>query len=72
MDDLSVDLGNWISNAKVLVPVEDLIKIPSQKGKLLKAIEGPNEIILGKKFFEKYKEYHDDVQVISHGMDWTK
>jgi hypothetical protein len=49
--DLSVDLGNWISNAKVLVPVADLIKIPSQKDKLLKAIEGPNEISLGKENF---------------------
>jgi hypothetical protein len=39
--DLSVDLGSWIANAKVLVPVSELIKIPSQKGKLLKAIEGP-------------------------------
>jgi len=26
---LSVDLGSWISNAKVLVPVLELIKIPS-------------------------------------------
>jgi hypothetical protein len=26
---LTVDLGNWISNAKFLVPVLDLLKIPS-------------------------------------------
>jgi hypothetical protein len=54
--DLSVDLGNWISNAKVLVPVSELIKIPSQKDKLLKAIKGPNERSLGNyqgKTFEK-------------------
>jgi hypothetical protein len=44
---LSVDLGSWISNAKVLVPVSKLIKIPSQKVKLLKAIEGSNEQSLG-------------------------
>jgi hypothetical protein len=62
-------LGNWISNAKVLVPVADLIKIPSQKDKLLKAIEGPNERSLGK---YKSKEYHEDVPVILHSMDWTK
>jgi hypothetical protein len=41
--DLSVDLGNWISNAKVLVSFSKLIKIPSQKEKLLKAIDAPNE-----------------------------
>jgi hypothetical protein len=29
--ELSIDLGGWISNAKVLVPVTELIKIPSQK-----------------------------------------
>jgi hypothetical protein len=68
-EDLSLDLGNWISNAKVLVPVADLIKIPSQKDKLLKAIEGPNERSLGK---YKSKEHHEDAPVILHSMDWTR
>ena len=40
--DLSIDLGSWISNAKILVPVSDLLKIPSQKEKLLKAINIPD------------------------------
>jgi hypothetical protein len=44
--DLSIDLGSWISNAKVLVPMIELIKIPSQKDRLLKAIEGPTKTIL--------------------------
>jgi hypothetical protein len=73
--DLSVDLSSWISNAKVLVPISELIKIPSQKDILLKAIEGPKERILGKykeKPFEKSKEYNEDVLVILHSMDWTK
>jgi hypothetical protein len=35
---LSVDLSNWISNAKVLVSVSELIKVPSQKEKLLKSL----------------------------------
>ena len=38
IEDLSLDLGNWISNAKVLVLITDLTKIPSRKDKLLKAI----------------------------------
>jgi hypothetical protein len=39
--DLNFDLGGWLSNAKVLVPVSDIMKIPSQKEKLLKSIEQP-------------------------------
>jgi hypothetical protein len=42
---------------------------------LLKAIEGPKERSLGKykeKTVEKSKEYHEDVPVILHSMDWTK
>jgi hypothetical protein len=72
---LSVDLGSWISNAKVLVPVSELIKIPSQKEKLLKAIEGPNERSLIKyqgKTIEKTKEYPEDLLVVLHSKDWTK
>jgi hypothetical protein len=30
-----------LNNAKMLVPVAEIMKIPSQKGKLLKAIEHP-------------------------------
>jgi hypothetical protein len=54
--DLTVDLGNWISNAKVLVPVSDLLKIPSQKEKLLKAINAPSDKIIVKNQ-EKEKEH---------------
>jgi hypothetical protein len=68
-ENLNLDLGNWISNAKVLVPISDLIKIPSQKDKLLKAIEGPNERSLGK---YKSKEHHEDAPVIINSMDWTR
>ena len=39
---LNVDLGSWISNAKVLVSVSDLLKIPSQKENLLQAINPPS------------------------------
>ena len=39
--DLNIVLGGWISNAKMLVPVSEIMKIPSQREKLLKAIEDP-------------------------------
>jgi hypothetical protein len=38
---LNIDLGGWLNNAKILVPVSEIMKIPSQKLKLLKAIEEP-------------------------------
>jgi hypothetical protein len=37
--DLNIDLGGWLSNAKMLVPVSELMKIPSQREKLLRAID---------------------------------
>jgi hypothetical protein len=75
--DLSIDLGSWISNAKILVPVSDLLKIPSQKEKLLKAINVPD----GKKVVknqevdknqEKEKELHKDPPVVLTSRDRTK
>jgi hypothetical protein len=39
--DLNIDLGGWISNAKMSVLVSELMKTPSQREKLLKAIEDP-------------------------------
>jgi hypothetical protein len=68
-------LGSWISNAKVLVPVSELIKIPSQKNKLLKERGASNEIILEKdqgKVLHKSNELHNDAPVIINNMDWTK
>jgi hypothetical protein len=68
-------LGSWISNAKVLVLVSELIKIPSQKTKLLKAIGGSNEPSLGKdqgKTLDKPNEPHNDAHAIMNNMDWTK
>lgn len=37
--ELNFDLGNWVNNAKVSIPVTELLKIPSQRAKLLSAIE---------------------------------
>ena len=44
-----------------------LIKIPSQKEKLLKDIDAPNE-----KRLVKYKAHPEDLPVVLHSMDWTK
>lgn len=41
--DLNVDLGGWIANAKILVPVSELIKILTERDKLMKAIDVPSE-----------------------------
>jgi hypothetical protein len=41
--DLNIDLGGWLSNAKMLVPVSEIMKIPSQREKLLRAIENPSQ-----------------------------
>jgi hypothetical protein len=38
---LNIDLGGSLNNAKMLVPVAEIMKIPSQMGILLKAIENP-------------------------------
>jgi hypothetical protein len=44
--DLNIDLGGWLSNAKMLVLVSEIMKIPSQREKLLKAIEDPPQNIV--------------------------
>ena len=41
--DLGFDLGNWLVNTKVLVPVLELCKIPGQKEKLLKILDSPTD-----------------------------
>jgi hypothetical protein len=38
---LNIGLRGWLHNEKMLVPVEEIMKIPSQNGKLLKAIGHP-------------------------------
>jgi hypothetical protein len=40
--ELNIDLGGWLSNVKMLVPVLEIMKIPSQREKLLKAIDCPS------------------------------
>ena len=37
--ELNFDLGNWVNNAKVSIPVTELLKVPSQRANLLSAIE---------------------------------
>jgi hypothetical protein len=40
---LNIDLGGWLNNAKMLVPMSEIMKIPSQREKLLRAIENPSQ-----------------------------
>jgi ribonuclease HI len=75
--DLSIDLGSWISNAKILVPVLDLLKIPSQKEKLHEAIGVPNgkEVVKNQevvKSQKKEKVHHKDPPVVLTSRDRTK
>ena len=42
--DLSFDLGNWLANTKVPVPVLELCKIPSQRERLLKILDPPSNV----------------------------
>ena len=37
--DSNIDMGEWISSAKIHVYATDVLKIPGQKEKLLKALE---------------------------------
>ena len=46
--DLNIDLGGWLNNAKMLVIVSEIMKIPSQREKLLKAIENPPQNDFGR------------------------
>jgi hypothetical protein len=46
--DLNIDLGGWLNNAKILVPVSEIMKIPSQREKLLKAMNEPPKSIIQK------------------------
>ena len=42
--DLNIVVGGWMLNAKMLVPISELIKPPSQREKNLKFVEGPKEV----------------------------
>jgi hypothetical protein len=54
--DLNIDLGGWLSNVKMLVPVSELMKIPSQKEKLLKAIDEPPMSLVEKQVATAYQD----------------
>jgi hypothetical protein len=45
--DLNIDLGGWLSNAKMLVSMSEIMKIPCQREKLLRAIENPSQNNVG-------------------------
>jgi hypothetical protein len=54
--DLNIDLGVWLNRVKMLVPVSELIKIPSEKEKLLKAIDEPPVSLVEKQIASAYQD----------------
>jgi hypothetical protein len=54
--DLNIDLGGLMNNAKMLVPVSEIMKIPSQREKLLEAIEDPPQNIVGRQPIVAYQD----------------
>jgi ribonuclease HI len=65
--DLNIDLGGWLNNAKILVPVSEIMKIPSQREKLLKAINEPPKSVIQKQPAVAYQ----DAPVILQNWDRT-
>jgi hypothetical protein len=53
--DLNIDLCGWFNNAKILVPVSEIMKIPSQRKRLLKAIEEPPKNVVEKQAIVAYQ-----------------
>jgi ribonuclease HI len=65
--DLNIDLGGWLNNAKILVPVSEIMKIPSQREKLLKAMHEPLKSAIQKQPTVAYQ----DAPVILQNWDRT-
>jgi hypothetical protein len=65
--DLNIDLGGWLNNAKILVPVSKIMKIPTQREKLLKAMNEPPKSIIQKQPAVAYQ----DAPVILQNWDRT-
>jgi hypothetical protein len=63
--ELNIDLGGWLSNAKMLVLVLEIMKIPSQREKLLRAIDCPSQ----KSVDIKPTRTYQDALVILQNMD---
>jgi hypothetical protein len=54
--DLNIDLGGWLNNAKILVSVSEIMKIPSQREKLLKAVHEPPKTVIQKQPATAYQD----------------
>jgi ribonuclease HI len=63
--DLNIDLGGWLNSAKILVPVSEIMKIPSQREKLLKAVHEPPKNVIQKQPAIAYQ----DAPVILQNLD---
>ena len=40
---MNIDLGNWLSSAKIPIPVIEILKIPNQRDIFMKTLEEPRE-----------------------------
>jgi ribonuclease HI len=54
--DLNIDLGGWLNSVKMLEKISNLIKIPSQKEKLIKSIDEPPVSLVEKKVASAYQD----------------
>ena len=41
--DLNIDLGDWLSSAKIYVAIIEILKIPSQRDIFMKTLAEPKE-----------------------------
>jgi hypothetical protein len=66
--ELNIDLSGWLNNVKMLVPVSEIMKIPSQREKLLKAIEDPPKSYVEKEPTMSYQDAPVILQNWDRGM----
>jgi len=63
---MNIDLGGWSNNSKVLVPVTEIVKIPSQRAKLLNAI-GSTQVNATQE--ETHEAFYQDAPVYLQSME---
>lgn len=64
---MNIDLGGWFNNSKVLVPVTEIVKIPSQRTKLLNAI---NSTQVNATQEEPPEAFYQDAPIYLQSMDF--
>jgi hypothetical protein len=54
--DLNIDLGGWLNNANILLPLSEIMKISSQRERILKSIEEPPKNVVEKQPAMAYQD----------------